>query len=324
MSIVQPNFSYQNIIDITNYINMYRARNQAPPLQWDNSITSYSQNWCYYMVSSNIFQHSGTSHYGENISFFEGYGTDQIKLIKLAIDSWYNEIALYDFNNPGYSNATGHFTCLVWLASTTFGIGISINMNTGAAYICFNTYPPGNIIGEFDKNVLPLIYQPVPEPVPETVPQTVDEQIVYPVPEPGYAPLPEPNLYPVPEPVIFPVPEPVIPPVYVPFPVVCPDSVINPEPIITPEPFITPEPVINPEPVITPENNIEYIIEPINNPIIEPSSIIVCPSMTTSNKQLVINQLLSIINQMQQVYNPSNIIQIINIIIYELQNSSPF
>jgi hypothetical protein len=169
MSIIQPFFTYDNIIDITNYVNMYRARNQAPPLQWDNSITSYSQNWSYYMVSSNIFQHSGTTHYGENISFFEGYGTDQIKLIKLAIDSWYNEIALYDFNNPGYSEATGHFTCLVWLASTTFGIGISINMNTGTAYICFNTYQPGNIINEFQQNVLPLIYNPNIPPIPEPI-----------------------------------------------------------------------------------------------------------------------------------------------------------
>ena len=255
MSIIQPFFTYDNIIDITNYVNMYRERNQAPPLQWDNSITSYSQNWSFYMTSNNLLQHSGTTYYGENISFFEGYGTDQIKLIKLAIDNWYNEIALYDFNNPGYSEATGHFTCLVWLSSTTFGIGISINMNTGAAYICFNTYPPGNITNEFEQNVLPLIYNPIIPPEPE------------------------------------PCAEPFIEPAAI------ETAVIEPAAI---------------EPAVIEPAAIETAVNGIFQPL------------TTSNKQLVINQLLSIISQMQQVYNPVNIIQIINIIINEIQNSSPF
>ena len=122
MSIVQYFLTNQNINDIANYINAYRARNQAPPLVWDSTLATYSQNWSYYMAGNNLFQHSRTQLYGENISYFQGYGIDPMKLIYAAIDGWYNEILLYDFSNPGYSEATGHFTCLVWLASTNFGI----------------------------------------------------------------------------------------------------------------------------------------------------------------------------------------------------------
>ena len=55
-------------------------------------------------------------------------------LLKLSVDAWYNEIKLYDFNNPGFSEATGHMTALCWASSTTFGMGIS-----ATAIICMNT-----------------------------------------------------------------------------------------------------------------------------------------------------------------------------------------
>jgi hypothetical protein len=148
---------------IASYINAYRAKNQAPPMSYDSNIAGFSQQWSSYLLTNNLFQHSGTPLYGENLAYFEGYGTDPVKLVKMAIDAWYNEISLYDFNNPGFSEATGHFTCLVWLASTSFGIAVSINPVTSAAIITMNTSPQGNVIGEFAQNVLPVS---VPVPVP--------------------------------------------------------------------------------------------------------------------------------------------------------------
>jgi len=184
---------------VAAYINMYRAKNQAPPLTYNPTITVFSQQWSSYLLSNKLFQHSGTQLYGENLAYFEGYGTDPVALIKLAIDAWYNEISLYNFNSPGFSEATGHFTCLVWLASRDFGIAIAFDPVTTKAVITMNTSPPGNVIGEFQQNVLPLVTLP-PSPVPVPVP--------VPVPSPTPVPVPSPTPVPVPVPAPSPTPVP--------------------------------------------------------------------------------------------------------------------
>jgi len=170
MSVVQPILTGDQITEITAYINNYRSSNQAPSLVWDNTILQASNQWSQYLLTNNLFQHSGNPNYGENLAYFEGYGTDTMTLLKKSVDSWYNEIKSYDFSKPGFSEATGHFTCLVWAATTKFAISITIDVMTSAADIVFNTSPPGNIEGEYQLNVLPLVgtvpVPPTPSPVP--------------------------------------------------------------------------------------------------------------------------------------------------------------
>jgi len=79
--------------DVTNYVNAYRAKNQAPPLSWDDGIFTVSQAWANYLLELHVIQHSGTSAYGENLAFFQGYGSDPVALIKKAVDAWYSDIA---------------------------------------------------------------------------------------------------------------------------------------------------------------------------------------------------------------------------------------
>jgi hypothetical protein len=71
-----------------------------------------------------------------------------------VIDEWYNEIELYDFKKPGFSEETGHFTQLVWKNTKEIGCGAACQ-GTTCAVTC-NYYPAGNYIGEFEANVLPL------------------------------------------------------------------------------------------------------------------------------------------------------------------------
>ena len=178
MSIQQPTITPEQKNEITNYINNYRARHQSPPLTWDETIATFAQQWSFYLLSNNLFQHSGSALYGENLAYFEGYGNDIITLLKKAIDNWYNEITLYDFTNPGYKQGTGHFTCLVWKSSTKFGMGFSIDpSNNNKVDITFNTEPPGNYQGQFAQNVLaptgttPLpLPTPTPSPTPNPIP----------------------------------------------------------------------------------------------------------------------------------------------------------
>lgn len=190
MSIIQPVLTSEQITELTNYVNTYRAKNQAPPMIWDATISNFSQSWSNYLLTNNVFKHSGTPLYGENLAWFQGYGTDPMSLLKKSIDNWYNEISLYDFNNPGFSEATGHFTCLVWVSSTKFAMGISIDTTTNTVDVTMNTSPPGNVIGKFAENVLPLI-------------------TITPGPGPGPAPAPAP--VPIPTPIPSPVPVPTIP-----------------------------------------------------------------------------------------------------------------
>lgn len=167
----QPTLTTSQISEIIDYVNAYRSKNQAPPMTWDSSIAAFSQQWSYYLIANNLFKHSNTPLYGENLAMLQGYGVDPVALIKKSIDMWYDEIKLYDFNNPGFSDATGHFTCLVWKSSTSFGMGLTIDMSSNKVDITMNTSPPGNYIGEFQQNVLPTVGQPpIVPPRPPTPP----------------------------------------------------------------------------------------------------------------------------------------------------------
>jgi len=175
-------------MEITEYVNQYRKAHQAPNLIWDETISNYAQTWSNYLINNNLFQHSGSQLYGENLAYFKGYGNDVITLIKLSIDLWYKEIAYYNFNNPGFSDETGHFTCLIWKDSKKFGMGISILDDT--VVVSFNTSPPCNIIGEFKQNVLPKIDNielppppmvPTPtQPIPPSVKPPSEEESLMP------------------------------------------------------------------------------------------------------------------------------------------------
>lgn len=88
---------------------------------------------------------------GENLA--RGYPD-----ITSAVDAWGNERSLYTFSPPsdvtGFSEATGHFTQLVWKATQTVGCGAYAcngeNGIDGYMLVC-EYWPPGNIEGTGDE-----------------------------------------------------------------------------------------------------------------------------------------------------------------------------
>lgn len=54
--------------------------------------------------------------YGENLA--EGYAN-----ATASIEAWGNEASQYDFSSGDFSESTGHFTQLVWKATTAVGCG---------------------------------------------------------------------------------------------------------------------------------------------------------------------------------------------------------
>lgn len=86
---------------------------------------------------------------GQNLAYKSGA---ELTAQEVA-DMWYNEITKYDFNNPGFSSSTGHFTQLVWSETTEVGIGKAVKGTT--TYVVANYTPPGNVQGRqnYERNV---------------------------------------------------------------------------------------------------------------------------------------------------------------------------
>lgn len=75
-----------------------------------------------------------------------------------ALRSWMQEAGKYDYNKPGFSPATSHFTQTVWAGSTSVAI-VVVNcpagtiLDTAGTLVVARFAPPGNASGEFSKNV---------------------------------------------------------------------------------------------------------------------------------------------------------------------------
>lgn len=85
-----------------------------------------------------------------------GYGrgwTSAAEAAATAVDLSYAENTLYNYHNAVYSEAMGHFTALVWLASRSVGMGVA-QLPDGQWFVVANFDPVGNVQGHFAQNVL--------------------------------------------------------------------------------------------------------------------------------------------------------------------------
>lgn len=122
--------------------NFYRKEHNASNLVWNDTSAEYAQNW----AGDCEFKHSGGPT-GENLA--AGYANGSA-----SVDAWGLEREHYNFNKPGFSEATGHFTQVVWGNTTSVGCGrtnCSSRNTTPGWYVVCEYYPPGNIVGD-DNN----------------------------------------------------------------------------------------------------------------------------------------------------------------------------
>ncbi|KAG7884765.1 hypothetical protein KL938_001892 [Ogataea parapolymorpha] len=148
----------QTYLDRHNY---FRALHEdTPNLTWNDDVAKVAQNYADAYTCNGELVHSGNSldgqSLGENLAYGYNFATAG------AVDAWYDEINQYNYSDPGYSEATGHFTQLVWKSSTEIGCAYKYCGSYLGYYIVCNYLPIGNLvlIGDpsyfFERNVMPL------------------------------------------------------------------------------------------------------------------------------------------------------------------------
>ncbi|EGU12991.1 Glutaredoxin [Rhodotorula toruloides ATCC 204091] len=163
--------------------NDFRATHHADPLAWNATLAAAAEKW----TKNCQWKHSGgaVGPFGENLFMVSPVDQNAQLDPKPGIGSWNDEEKMYDYNNPGFTHETGHFTQTIWKATTQLGCyygkcnGIMKGGELGAFLVCevglvpplvltpadeFVTrkrqyYPAGNMVGDnnkyFRENVLP-------------------------------------------------------------------------------------------------------------------------------------------------------------------------
>jgi uncharacterized protein YkwD len=140
---------------------------QKRPLEYDKGLAEHAQGWANQLAQKKVQGHNPnrtvldlSGVVGENIyrSSWTGATPTQEQLLKTAVDGWALEYKDYDFVSHKSKNnkPVGHFTQVVWDATTKVGCGfIFVEMAQGQKYCavvcCY--HPAGNVVGHHAENI---------------------------------------------------------------------------------------------------------------------------------------------------------------------------
>lgn len=136
--------------------NTDRGLHGVVPLVWNETLFQYAA-WradtyeCHGQGEGANLTHLGTNPYGENLAI--GY----TPIAEGSVGAWYNEILMYNFLDPGFEEATGHFTQMIWNATRRLGCAYKYCNPYWGTYVVCVYDPPGNVVGGdfFQQNVPP-------------------------------------------------------------------------------------------------------------------------------------------------------------------------
>jgi hypothetical protein len=139
--------------------NKYRLLHGVPALKHNSELSQLALDWAQNLAKSNKFEHSknkfNDSILGENL--YLSWGSQKPEIIDggEATKDWYDEMKIYDWDNPRFLINTAHFSQLVWKNSLEVGFGVALGDNN-SVIVCANYFPAGNIEGSFHENVFPI------------------------------------------------------------------------------------------------------------------------------------------------------------------------
>ncbi|BFZ56092.1 sterol-binding protein [Savitreella phatthalungensis] len=148
--------SFQN--QILYAVNSVRSQHSSPFVTWNTQLAADA---LAYAQTCN-FDHApqpadDASKFGETLA--AGSTSDPAWYTSL----WAQEASLYDYNNPGFSKDTGHFTQMVWQTTSQVGCGFTSGCpGQYPYYLVCRWQAPGNVVSTsgdaasyFRSNVLP-------------------------------------------------------------------------------------------------------------------------------------------------------------------------
>ncbi|KAI9923610.1 hypothetical protein ASPWEDRAFT_172072 [Aspergillus wentii DTO 134E9] len=156
-----PTNAYQSAI-LYNH-NVHRSNHSASSLEWSASLESSART----LANKCVYQHDTSidgGGYGQNI----GYGVEADNIGQMISNLMYNDemgyfANLYGQANPDMSlfDSWGHFTQIVWKASTAVGCATvtcqslgNVDSSQPLPFTVCNYNPAGNYDGEYNTNVL--------------------------------------------------------------------------------------------------------------------------------------------------------------------------
>ena len=124
--------------------NKYRKMHHVAPLRWNTSAAASAALWA---NKCNITHDAKTKGvWGENIL----YGKVPVsQALYDASRMWYNDVKTYNYSKP----VANHFTQMVWRNTTS--LGCAFKKCNGTTFLVCRYYKPGNVVGQFKKNVFP-------------------------------------------------------------------------------------------------------------------------------------------------------------------------
>ena len=127
--------------------NTARAVVGAPPLAWNAALATYAQNHLKTLVPACALAHSGGPH-GENLASWTGAAA-----VTQAVTLWVAEKAQYQGAGGPYqgpSDGAGHYTQVVWGATTTVGCARTTCTKNAMSWtlLSCNYAPRGNVLGQ--------------------------------------------------------------------------------------------------------------------------------------------------------------------------------
>jgi uncharacterized protein YkwD len=129
--------------------NLMRKQHCAPPLAWSDKVAQSARRWADKLEKRGCALEHSRSEYGENLAGGPADGLSPERVARV----WYDEIRGYNFRKGSFSMNTGHFTQLVWVSSRHMGCG-KATCKDREVWVC-NYDPPGNLQGDYKRNVLP-------------------------------------------------------------------------------------------------------------------------------------------------------------------------